>query len=145
MNNKHYGATQLLLQEIQNLRSKISESEKAKNDFDHAKKSLDHIKSDLTSIKVGDKAIYPDFPLVWTKDKEKFTVTYEVEIVEVSDKKVKIKGIDYTTDNKRAQDPTAKAGVLDHISDKWFNKSEIELIVDDRKLRDIKLSEILDQ
>lgn len=100
-------------------------------------------KEDIISIEIGDRAIFPKFELEWTDDKIKFEVTYEVEILEVSIDQVKVKGIDYTTDDKKASDPNYKKGVLSHVENKWIPKSKINLIVDNSMRRDAKLQEIL--
>lgn len=55
---------------------------------------------ELVSIDPGDKAIIPDYGLQQTDTKENFKVTYEVEIVEVSIDRVKVKAIDYTSTDK---------------------------------------------
>lgn len=100
-------------------------------------------KDDIVSIDPGDKAILPKYGLEWTKEKESFYVTYEVEILEVSLDQVKVNAIDFSTDNKRAQEPSAKSGILSHMSNKWVSKKDINLIVDSSMRRDAKLQEIL--
>jgi hypothetical protein len=78
-----------------------------------------------------------------TDTKESFHVTYEVEIVEVSMDKVKVKAIDFTSNDKFARDPKHKSAIIDFMKDKWISKRDIELIVDDSMRRDAKLQEIL--
>ncbi len=97
---------------------------------------------ELVSIDVGDKAIIPNYGLIY-KDEDSFTVTYEVEILEVSEDKVKVKSIDYTTTDKIARDPKLKPSILAFINGKWIEKTTIELIVDEQMRRDRKLKQIL--
>ncbi len=97
---------------------------------------------ELVSIDVGDKAIIPNYGLTY-KDEDSFTVTYEVEILEVSEDKVKVKSIDYTTNDKIARDPKLKPSILTFIDGKWIEKTTIELIVDEQMRRDRKLKQIL--
>ena len=64
---------------------------------------------DLVSIDPGDRAILPDYGLKQVDTNESFEVTYEVEIVEVSMGKVKVKAIDFTSNDKFARDPKTMA------------------------------------
>lgn len=97
---------------------------------------------ELVSIDVGDRAIIPNYGLTY-KDTDSFNVTYEVEILEVSEDKVKVKSIDYTTTDKIARDPQLKPSILAFIDGKWIEKRTIELIVDEQMRRDRKLKQIL--
>ncbi len=97
---------------------------------------------ELVSIDIGDKAIIPNYGLTY-KDEDSFTVTYEVEILEVSEDIVKVKSIDYTTTDKIARDPQLKPSILAFIDGKWIEKTTIELIVDGQMRRDRKLKQIL--
>jgi hypothetical protein len=116
-----------------------SENDKLKSEVDKSKKD----KEELVSIDPGDRAILPDYGLQHTDTKESFHVTYEVEIVEVSVDKVKVKAIDFTSNDKLAKDPKHKSAIIDFMKDKWIAKKDIELIVDDSMRRDAKLQEIL--
>lgn len=98
---------------------------------------------ELVSIDPGDRAILPDYGLQHTDTKESFSVTYEIEILEVSIDKVKVKAIDFTSTDKFAKDPKNKSAIINFLQDKWVNKKDIELIVDDSMRRDRKLKQIL--
>lgn len=98
---------------------------------------------ELVSIDPGDRAILPDYGLSHTETKEDFHVTYEVEILEVSVDKVKVKAIDYTSTDKFAKDPKNKSAIINFLQDKWVKKKDIELIIDDSMRRDRKLQQIL--
>jgi hypothetical protein len=71
----------------------------ANNKVDQTEKS----KEDILGIEQGDKGILPNYELTWTetdsdgkKTKTSFSVTYEVEIVEVALKQLKLKAVDVT-------------------------------------------------
>lgn len=42
-----------------------------------------------------------------------------------------------------ANDPSSKNTIVSFLDYKWIDKSEIEVILDEKNLRDIKLNEIL--
>jgi len=104
---------------------------------------VNQAQEELVSIDPGDRAILPDYGLTQTETKENFHVTYEVEIVEVSLDRVKVKAIDYTSTDKFAKDPKNKSSIINFLQNKWVNKKDIELIVDDSMRRDRKLQKIL--
>lgn len=123
------------------------EKDSMRDQVDNKVRELEHkIKSqeDLVSIEPGDKAIIPDYGLSSNKTKIEFKVTYEVEIVEVSTKKVKVNAIDYTSHDNFAQDPKNKQPIIDFLQNHWIDKNEIQLIVDDQIRREKKLNQILD-
>jgi hypothetical protein len=104
---------------------------------------VNQAQEELVSIDPGDRAILPDYGLSHTETKEDFHVTYEVEILEVSVDKVKVKAIDYTSTDKFAKDPKNKSAIINFLQDKWVKKKDIELIIDDSMRRDRKLQQIL--
>ena len=116
-----------------------SENDKLKSEVEKSKKD----KKELVSIDPGDRAIIPNYGMMQTDTKETFEVTYEVEIIEVSIDKVKVKAIDFTSNDKFGRDPKHKNAIIDFMKDKWISKKDIELIVDDSMRRDVKLQEIL--
>lgn len=111
-------------------------------------------KKDILGIEQGDKGILPNYNLTWTETdadgKEKktsFSVTYEVEIVEVALKQLKLKAIDVTPVDSSAmkllRDPACKADVLKFMQNKWLERKSVQLVVDDVKRRNDKLNQIL--
>ena len=98
---------------------------------------------ELVSIEPGDKAILPDYGLQHADTKQSFEVTYEVEVIEVSLDKVKVKAINFTSENRFAKDPKNKSAIINFLQDKWVKKDDIELIIDDSMRRDRKLQQIL--
>jgi hypothetical protein len=123
-----------------------SKVEKLQKENDNLKLIADKTLKDaeeLVSIEPGDKAILPDYGLQHTDTKESFHITYEVEVVEVSLDKVKVKAIDFTSEDKFAKDPKNKSAIINFLQDKWVKKDSIELIIDDSMRRDRKLQQIL--
>lgn len=104
---------------------------------------VNQAQEELVSIDPGDRAILPDYGLQHTDTKENFNVTYEVEVLEVSMDKVKVKAIDFTSTDKFAKDPKMRSSIINFLQDKWVSKKSIELIVDDSMRRDRKLQKIL--
>lgn len=125
-----------LQQEISTMKESVSDKVK------HLENQI-KMQDDLTSIEPGDKAIIPDYGLSSTKTKVEFKVTYEVEIVEVSTKKVKVNAIDFTSQDSFAQDPKNKKPIIDFLQNIWIDRKEIQLIVDDQIRRERKLDQIL--
>ena len=96
-------------------------------------------------IEPGDKVIYPDYGLCYnpkTDKEESFKVTYELEVLDTSKDKVKVRAVDFTSTDAIARDPKQKQGIIDFMKDKWVSKKEIQLIVDDSIKRDIKLRKL---
>ena len=104
---------------------------------------VNQAQEELVSIDPGDRAILPDYGLEHTETKENFRVTYEVEVLEVSMDKVKVKAINFTSNDKFAKDSKNKSAIINFLQDKWVNKKDIELIIDDSMRRDRKLQQIL--
>jgi len=101
---------------------------------------------ELVSIEPGDKAIIPNYGLCYhggTKEEQNFKVTYEIEILEVSTDKVKVKAIDFTSTDKVGRDPQNRQGIIDFMNKKWISRKDIELVVDDQMRRDRKINQIL--
>lgn len=97
----------------------------------------------LSSISIGDKALINNYGLRLISENKSFEVTYEVEIIDISDKKVKVKSIDFIGNCPVGRDPVNHQGILNFIDNKWISKSEVEIILDDAKKRDIKIDKIL--
>jgi hypothetical protein len=118
-------------------------------ELDKAKLDLNKTKEDaqeLVEIEAGDNAIVPGYGLS-TKgsDDEKsisFTVTYEVEILEVSVDSVKVKAIDYRSHDSYAKDPANKQAILNFMTGSWLKRHEVEILMDEKKKRSIKLNQL---
>jgi len=93
----------------------------------------------------GRKGLLSDFRLV-TSTQINFKVDYEVEILEVSEDKVKVSAYDFTTNessNSFPRDPSNRATILGFFQNQWVTKSRIELLVDKTDIRDSKIEQIL--
>lgn len=107
------------------------------------KKNLDN----LVEIEPGDSGIIPEYRLTNTDENRNpvqinFGVTYEVEIIEVTKDKLKVRAVNYTSTDKFPRDPKNKKGIIDFLQDKWVDKSSVELVMDTKKRRSIKLAEL---
>jgi len=126
---KLYSKNTDLQKEISNMKLEVEKTKKSQED--------------LVSIDTGDRAILPYYGLKQVDTNESFEVTYEVEIVEVAMDKVKVKAIGFTSSDRFAKDPKNKSSIINFLQDKWVNKKDIELIIDDSMRRDHKLQQIL--
>jgi hypothetical protein len=104
---------------------------------------LKQVKEDLTGVRRGDRGMYYNYPLQWIKTKEQFKVTYEVEILDISNDKYKVNSLSFTTDDKEANNPINFNGIMNHLKDEWVSKSKIDIIIDDSKKRNSVIDEIL--
>lgn len=141
----------LLLGYITNLLSKIDKLKEnilsMKEDVDNKVKQLENkikAQEELVSIEPGDKAILPNYGLSVKSTNESFTVTYEVEVIEVSTKKVKVNALDYQSNDSFPSDPKNKKSIINFLQNTWVDRKDIQLIVDDQIRRERKLNQILD-
>lgn len=115
-------------------------------ELDKAKLDLNKTKEDaqeLVEIEIGDNAIVPNYGLSTKGDTPvTFEVTYEVEILEVSVDSVKVKAVDYKSHDSYANDPTNKQAILNFINGSWLKRHNVEILMDERKKRSIKLNQL---
>jgi hypothetical protein len=123
--------------ELQNkLNETLSKMEKEKKNLDN-----------LIEIEPGDSGIIPNYRLMST-DKNRtpveicYSVTYEVEIIEVAKDKLKVRATDYTSTDRYPRDPKNRKSIIDFLQDKWVDKNSVELVMDVKKRRNIKLAEL---
>ncbi len=116
----------------------INKNNKLKVELDKTK----YDSEEILSIDVGDRAIIPDYSLIYTESNESFKVTYEVEIIDVSVDKVKVNAVDFTPNDKVGRDPKNKSGIIQFMQKKWISKKDIELVVDESMKRDAKLRKL---
>ena len=129
------------------LHGKISELISSKKtdeaNIAHLKSKLERAKEESeTPREPGDSAILPEFGLTSKTDSQSFTVDYEVDIVEVSEDRVKVRATGYTSHDSYAKDPANKQSIITFMQDHWVKKSEIEIVMDEKKKRSIKLNQI---
>ena len=115
-------------------------------ELDNTKRDLTKVKEDaqeLVEIEEGDNAIIPNYGLSTKGDKPvSFTVTYEVEILEVAVDSVKVKAIDYKSQDSYAKDPANRLSIINFLQDTWLKKHEVEMVMDDKKRRSLKLKQL---
>ena len=98
---------------------------------------------ELIEIEAGDSAIVTNYGLATKGDNPvSFTVTYEVEILEVSVDSVKVKAIDYKSQDSYAKDPANKKAIIGFLQDTWLKKHEVEMVMDNKKRRSLKLKQL---
>jgi hypothetical protein len=132
------------------LYSKCENIREEKDKVSKEKDKADAFKKDLIAIEPGHKVIYPDYGLSWTDtDKdgnkmkpESFKVTYELEVLEVTETRVKVKAVDFTSTDQIGRDATRRPGIIQFMNDKWVEKNQVQLIVDDSVKRNIKLEQL---
>ena len=140
----------ILYSKCERIREEKDKISKEKDRVSKEKEKVDAFKKNLISIEPGHKVIYPDFALTWTdtdKDGKKmkpesFKVTYELEVLEVTETRIKVKAVDFTSMDQIGRDASKKSGIVQLMKDKWVNKNEVQLIVDDSVKRDIKLKQL---
>ena len=132
------------------LYSKCENIREEKDKVSKEKDKAESFKKNLISIEPGHRVIYPDYGLTWTdQDKdgndlppESFKVTYELEVLEVTENKLKIKAVDITSEDKIGRDPANKFDIINFMKNKWVDKNKVQLIVDDSVKRDLKLKQL---
>lgn len=100
--------------------------------------------------KKGIICLYPKVDLVASQgkaDEEKLSVSYELEILEVSDSKVKVKVIDVIAleNHGYVNDPANRSGLFDYFNNRWINKTDLQIIKDTRYHRDETITDILEE
>lgn len=89
----------------------------------------------------GCKALLVDYGL--SLGKKSFKVNYEVEILEVTPNKLKVKAYNFTSYDAIGRDPSNKQAIIDFLKGHWVNKSSAQIILDDSHIREIKLNQML--
>ena len=91
----------------------------------------------------GRKGLLYNFGLEQSSTKTSFIVTYEVEIIEVSENKIKVSAYDFTSTDSFARDPTNKQNIIGFFQNQWVPKKDVELLIDKTDIRDSKIEQIL--
>lgn len=116
------------------------------NNVQKEKQKVEQFKEDLVSINISDRVIYPDYRLVYDKGGDNeyhFNVTYELIVNDVTKDKVKVTAVDFTTtDSKINSDAAKRNGIISYMKDKWLDKSEVQLIIDESHKRNLKLEKL---
>jgi len=118
-------------------------------EVDSAKKEVEYTKKEqeIFDIMPGDTGIIKNYGIVNTNPnrnpvKIEYTVTYEVTILEVSKDSVKVTATDFSSFDPFARDSANRKSIMDFMKEKWIEKRKVEIVVDQKKIRDRKLSEL---
>lgn len=101
-------------------------------------------KTTSVEIEPGDTGLVHDFDLQCNgKDgSHVFSVDFEVEVLQVSEKRLKVSATNFTSSATIANDPTKKAGIINFFQNQWIERKQFEVIYDDRKRRNQKLNDL---
>lgn len=115
------------------------------NKLKKAKNGLQKEKETIEQMLPGSKVTF-EHRLVW-KNTVSFSVFYEAEVLEVSNKLVKVKAYDFTTDshlpNEIKQVNNHKNIIINFMQNKWIDKKLISPMVGKQFIRDHKIDEVL--
>jgi hypothetical protein len=123
-----------------------TELDSAKIEVETSKKPVKK-EEDIFDIMPGDTGIIKNYGIVNTKQNRdpveiNYKVTYEVTILEVSKDSVKVTATDFSSFDLFARDSSNRPGIMNFMKEKWIDKSKVEIVVDQKKIRDRKLSEL---
>ena len=89
----------------------------------------------------GGRALIMEYGLL--SEETSFKVTYEVNIVEESKLKIKVRAYDFISDDDVGKDPQYRKNIISFMQDRWVDKSQCEPILDDEQKREVKLNQLL--
>ena len=123
-----------------------TELDSAKREVETSKKPVKK-EEDIFDIMPGDTGIIKNYGIVNTNPKRdpvkiEYKVTYEVTILEVSKDSVKVTATDFSSFDLFARDSSNRPGIMNFMKEKWVDKRIVEIVVDQKKIRDRKLSEL---
>jgi hypothetical protein len=127
---------------IIHLHARLSEVIADKNNAETLTATLK--KRTTVEVSPGDTGLMPGYNLQHNRKDGPyaFQVDFEVSIIELSEKRLKVSAIDFTSNDAWAKDPTNKPGIIKFFQNQWVNRNEVEIIYDDRKRRNDKLNEL---
>ena len=128
---------------IIHLHSKLSDAIADKNNAETLTAAIK--KKTTVEVSPGDTGLIHNYNLQHNrKDGTQyvFNVDFEVSIIEISEKRLKVSAIEYTTNDAWAKDPANRQGIINFFQNQWVKRDEVEIIFDDRKRRNDKLSEL---
>ena len=114
--------------EIKELKDSLKKHEKSKND--------------LMKFYIGARALLPKYGLTHKSSNTDFYIDYEVEVIDTSETQVKVNAIDFQSHDKFANDPVNKQAILSFLKNKWVDKKDLQIIIDDSHKRHLKLEEL---
>jgi hypothetical protein len=130
-----------LKSEVENLKLKL---EDIKSKLEHSEKR----RKNILSINKGERALIHSYPLTFaggTKDEVSFNADYEVDVIEVTDKKIKVSPYRVITDSNDINSNQQRLqGIIDFLDNKWVDISSAQPIIDTQVRREDKLEELAD-
>jgi hypothetical protein len=75
-------------------------------------------------------------------DKDNFSVVYEVEIIDVSKDKAKVKVLDFSSTDRIGNDSAKRSGIIQFMNNKWVNRRDMSIIIDTAAIRNNKLKQL---
>lgn len=127
--NVFYKKNKILKDKVINLTKKIE-----KNEEDSLLNEIDY---------TGRTGVYIEKSLCFGDRKDGyFSATYDIEVLESTSSKFKIKALSFTVDKSFAKDLKYKNNLMNYIENKWVDKSQVQLVMDLATKRDIKLQKL---
>ena len=99
----------------------------------------------IENIMPGDK-VYFEYNLTWSTDDHSFTSYCEADVMETSDKKVKVKVYNVRCNNisnDMNKTPNYKQIVIDFLDSHWIDKDKVELLLGKDYMREKKINKVL--
>lgn len=128
----------------------IEENKSLRNQIDKLQSQLDHSekrRKNLLSVNKGERLLLTSSLTFGrgTKDEINFTTNVECDVIEVTDKKVKVSPYRAITDsNDINSDQSRLKGIIDFYDQKWVDISDTQPILDTQVRREDKLEELAD-
>lgn len=132
----------ILIFYISRLKTEIKELKGSLKDLNTKVKKYEKSKSDLMKFYIGARALFPKYGLTHRSSNTDFRVDYEVEVIDTSETQVKVNAIDFQSHDKFANDPANKQAILSFLQNRWVDKKDLQIIIDESHKRHLKLEQL---
>jgi hypothetical protein len=126
----------LLSSSTSNLDTLLKENKNLWNQLESLKKT----KINLLTVNQGDKVICKQ-SLSRKKVNHSFEVLFECNVIEATEKKLKLNAFDFKSDDDWAN--KNKQSVINYFQENWIERSECDIIMNQQHIRDTKLNDLL--
>ena len=126
----------LLSSSTSNLDSLLKENKNLWNQVESLKKT----KTSLLTVNQGDKVVCKQ-SLTAKKNNHSFEVLYECNVIEATEKRLKLNAFDFASSDDWAN--KNKQSVIDYFQEYWVERSECDIVMDQQHIRDTKLNDLL--
>jgi hypothetical protein len=75
------------------------------------------------------------------KSNHSFEVLYECNVIEATEKRLKLNAFDFASSDDWAN--KNKQSVIDYFQEYWVERSECDIVMDQQHIRDTKLNDLL--